>query len=82
MSAILFPDGSKCFLSLIGVVLDSPVPINTESASGLNRVPLQVRHGSLPKKNRLPVPLQVGQAPAGLLKENRRGSSSGNENPS
>src|SRR3989338_4631675 len=51
-------------------------------ASGRNRAPLHTSHASSPKKYLVPKPLHSGHAPYGELNENKRGSISGNENPS
>src|SRR3989338_10976456 len=56
--------------------------MNTLNASGRNREPLHVSHGSSPKKYLEPSPLHAGHAPCGELKEKRRGSISGKEKPS
>src|SRR3989338_8981705 len=55
---------------------------NTLRASGRRRVPLHTGHCSSLKKCLVPRPLHAGQAPYGELNENRRGSTSGKENPS
>ena len=56
--------------------------INTRSASGFKRFPSHSGHTSSEKRDLVPSPLHAIQAPYGLLNENRRGSTSGNEAPS
>src|SRR3990167_625615 len=55
---------------------------NTRSASGRRRAPLHAVHSSVLKIPTTPRPLQFGQAPYGELNEKRRGSISGNDEPS
>src|SRR3989344_3761659 len=69
------------FLSL-SLFSSSFLPIKTFSASGRRRAPRQTSHASSPKKYFVPSPLHSGHAPYGELKEKRRGSTSGKENPS
>src|SRR3990167_10120835 len=57
-------------------------PRNTFNASGRRRAPLHTGHGSSDQKCLVPSPLHAGHAPYGELKEKRRGSTSGKENPS
>ena len=61
--------------------LPSP-PRYTRIASGRSRAPLQAGHSSLWKIPTTPSPLHSGQAPYGELNEKRRGSTSGNDEPS
>jgi hypothetical protein len=57
-------------------------PIKIESASLRKRLPPQSKQGFSDQILSVPKPLQVWQAPYGLLKENKRGSISGKEKPS
>src|SRR3989344_4545465 len=71
-------------IPITGPLPSSPVtlPKKTLRASGRKRAPLHTSHASSPKKYFVPKPLHSGHAPYGELKEKRRGSISGNENPS
>src|SRR3989344_7640116 len=57
-------------------------PTSTCSASVRNRAPLQAGQTSSENNSLVPSPLHVEQAPYGELNENKRGSISGNANPS
>src|SRR5262249_941583 len=56
--------------------------ISTFKLSSFNRLPLQISQISSDHKSFTPKPWHSGQAPYGLLNENRRGSISGKEKPS
>src|SRR3989338_4073294 len=54
----------------------------TASDSARKRLPVHAPHNSSLNNSAVPRPWQSGQAPYGELNENKRGSISGNENPS
>src|SRR5688572_17831435 len=87
-SSVLFSDKpkKKSTASVIGMLETSTIfllsPSHTNNDSVRKRLPWHASQISSDQRSFVPKPLHVGQAPYGELNENKRGSISGNANPS